>query len=290
MSEKVCLNGRMVGEDTAVVGVLDYGLLYGYGLFETMRAYSGVVFKLDEHLRRLVASAEILGMNLGGRKPELEESIYMTLKANERSDAYVRLTVTYGTGKPRIDLSGGSRPNYFTFTADIPDYREYYERGVRVIVSERVRQSGHSYTPRIKTLCYLDRVMAKKEAIGKGFFDALLLDEEGFVAEASTSNVFIVQGRGISTPRADSGILNGITRKTIMNLAVKGGFDVKEDNLSLNALVAADEAFMTNTIGEVIPVVQVGGSTVGNGVPGDTTRKLHELYKREVKKYVKEGK
>ena len=286
MSEKVCVNGRIVDKDDAKLSVLDYGLLYGYGLFETMKAYSGVVFRMEEHIGRLATSAQEIGIELGEIQPTFKESVYKTLKANKRGNAYVRLTVTYGTGKPRINLKEKPKPNYFIITDNLPDCAEYYRKGVKLTVSETFRQSSRSHTPRLKTLNFLDRIIARKEAAEKGFFDALILDEEGFIAEATTSNIFIVEGGRLATPSVDSGILRGITRELIMGLASEEGLEVVEGRVSLNELLESGECFMTNTIAEVMPVVRVGDNVVGDGKPGKTTKRLHEKYKNRIEEYV----
>ncbi|MCX6695340.1 MAG: aminotransferase class IV, partial [Candidatus Altiarchaeota archaeon] len=217
---------------------------------------------------------------------EMEESIQKTLKANDRSDAYVRLTVTYGIGKPRLNLGGKSRPNYFIITDDVPDFTSQYEKGVRICVAECVKQSGRSFTPRMKTLNYVDRALAKKEALERGFYDALILDETGFVAEATTSNVFMVEGGKLVTSSSES-VLRGITRKTVLELAGDAGLEVEEEDLSLERLMESSEVFMTNSISEIMPVIQVNDSTIGGGRPGKATRIIHEKYEKKVGEYVK---
>jgi len=283
--DKICLNGRIMEAGEARISVLDYGMLYGYGLFETMRAYSGVVFRLEDHLERMAGSAEEMGIILNDILPEMEDSIYRTLEANKRRDAYVRLTVTYGVGKPRMNLTGKTKPNYFVITDELPDFSEQYEKGVRLMVSETLRQSSRSLTPRMKTLNYLDRIMAKKQAAEKGFYDALFLDEEGFVAEAATSTILKIKGDVLTTPSKDS-ILPGITRKLVMEIARQEGLKTTEEKIDLEKLLETDEIMLTNTIAEIIPVTKIDYMTIGNGRPGETTKKIHEKYKKKVREYV----
>jgi branched-chain amino acid aminotransferase len=278
MSEKICVNGRMVDADKAKLSVLDYGLLYGYGLFETMRAYSGRVFMLEEHMKRLCGSANEIGIRVNAR--EMKRAIRKTLNANKRKDAYVRLTVTYGIGRPRINLAGGNKPNYFVITDDVPDYAKQYRNGVKLSVSKRIKQSRHSHTPRLKTLNYLDRVMAKKEAMEKGFSDAIIMDDGDYVAEATTANIFAVKGDTLTTPGLNQGILPGITRRIIIDIAKKEGLKVEEGKIKLKELLESNEIFTTNSMAEVMPVVEIDGRRIGKGTPGKTTRRMHERYKK----------
>ena len=289
MSDKVCLNGRIVERGKARISVMDYGLLYGYGLFETMRSYSGVVFKLEDHFERLEESARDIGIGLSKMLPTLEDSIYDTLKANGRADAYVRLTVTCGEGRPRINFSEKAKPNFFIITDELPDYRKQYRIGVELSLSKTVSQTRLSHTPRLKTLNYLDRIMARMEASEKGFFDALIRDEDGLVAEAATSNIFSVKDGVVTTPPEGS-ILPGITRKTVIEIAVEEGLEVKAEGILLKKILGADEVFMTNSIAQILPVTRIDHATIGNGKPGETTKKISRGYQKKVEAYLSKSK
>ncbi len=277
MTELAYLNGDLIPWDEAKISVLDYGFLFGYGLFETMRAYRGRIFRLDSHLDRLKKSAEMLSIPV--KTADLETAVIDTVQANELLNARVRLTVTIGEGSPVPDPQTCGRPTVLVTTTEyIPYPPESFERGFKVITSS-LRRNSQSPVPRMKTVNYLESLLSRREAKNAGVEDALLLNENGQLAEATTSNVFLVSRNTIRTPRAESGILPGVTRGVVLALATKLGIAAVEAYVSPGELLRADEAFLTNSVIEIMPVTAVNGKTIGSGEPGALTRQLAVAYK-----------
>ena len=282
MKELVYVNGVLVPRGEASISPLDRGILYGYGLFETMRSYGGHVFRLDLHLARLMHSAGKIGIDAGLDPAALEQAIYKTLEANERPDARIRLTVLAGEGERGLTL-----PTPGTLTIIIAAERlvlpppwAYKEGLCAAVVS--TRRNSRSLLSRIKSINYLDSLVAQSEASAAGADQAILLNEQGFVAECSTSNIFLVVGGKLLTPSVESGILPGVTREEVIELALNLGVAVVEEEISLAVLLRADEAFMTNSIIEVMPITAVDGKPVGSGMVGEITEKLMGVYRELV--------
>jgi branched-chain amino acid aminotransferase len=282
MDEIVYLNGRLIPRSEAMVSIMDYGFLYGYGLFETMRAYSGHVFRLDSHLKRLASSAECLKIFID--TSVLRSSVIETILANRLKEARVRLTVSIGEGSPVPDLHSCHQPTIGIFaTAYIQPKPEIYDQGYRIIVSSTWRNS-RSFLPQMKTANYLESLLAREEALSNGADDALLLNEKDYVTETSTSNIFIYANNTLKTPRLGNGLLPGITRSVVLELAVQHGIEILETDIHLEELLDADEVFLTNSIMEIMPVTAVNGKMIAAGKPGLITRNLTNFYKDIVNK------
>ena len=281
MQEIVYLNGALTPRGQAKVPVLDYGFLYGYGLFETMRAYNGTVFRLESHLHRLAKSADKLGIPVEIEK--LNKAINDTLRANGLKEARVRLTVSAGEGGAVPDPCSCKTPTVLVMATSLNPYsKEIYEKGLKVIISS-IRRNSLSPISGMKTTNYLENILARQEATTKRANEAILLNEKGSITEASFSNVFIVNKDILKTPVLESGILPGITRSVVQEIAHATGIVYLETNIQLGKLTRADEVFLTNSIMEIMPVIMIDGKQVGNGRPGIITRKLMGAYRQLVK-------
>lgn len=276
MKELVYVNGRLVLKNRAMVSVLDYGLLYGFGVFETMRAYSGRVFKLEEHLDRLEGSARLVGIEYDVNR--VEHAVRKLIAANGLDDAYVRATLTYGAGKMRLALGGRKKPSLIVFATRLPDDLEAKGRaGVRTGFSV-IRHYSKNPLNRIKTTNYLPAALRKKEAQTRRLDDVIVLNEKNRVVEASTSNIFMVdKNNTLITPRIRDGCLPGITRATILEMAKKMGLKTVEKTIKPGELLEAKEVFITNSITELVPVVRIEGRKIKKGA---LTRRLQEAYGR----------
>jgi branched-chain amino acid aminotransferase len=271
------LNGKLVEEESAVVSVLDRGLLHGYGLFETMRSYGGRVFRLEEHYQRLSEGAVRLAMSIPLSLAGLAEAVGAVLDRNERTtDARLRLTVTAGA-LPGPDGASG-KATVTLFARPLGDYPpELYRRGMAAIVS-RGRRNETSPLSGVKSLNHLDNLLSKEEARRLGADEAILLNTRGQVAEGSASNVFLVVGERLVTPTIDSGALPGITRGVVLELARSAGLEAVESDVEVGAFEEASEAFLTGSVMEVMPLTVVEGRPVGSGRPGPMTERLRGLY------------
>jgi len=280
MSQIVYLNGSLVPYSQANISALDYGFLYGFGLFETMRAYKGRVFRLDKHLSRLLCSAEELGISIGPL--ELKGAVMDTLQANKLSDARLRITVSIGEGGMTPDPSEYKKPTVLVMAEHYKPYpQKVYQKGFSAIVSS-IRRNSQSPLSQLKSTNYLESMLARQEARAAGVDEALCLNEKGFLAEASMSNIFLVAEGTLKTPGLDSGILPGITRETVLELASQLGISTLEHNIMLDELFQAQEAFLTNSLIEVMPLTGIDGKPVASGKPGPLTRRLMATYKRLV--------
>lgn len=285
MEKLVYFNGALVTESECKVSVFDYGLLYGYGLFETMRAYSGKIFKMNTHLDRLFRSAKTIGLEIKESRNNIRSGIDLTLSVNNLYDASIRLTCTYGAGKPRLQFTEKREPNCVIMADSIPDSIMFQqEHGVRAVIFKSTRRNTHSLLSGIKSTNFLDTVLVRIEALEHNFDDAILLNSGGFVSEATTSNIFIVPGEGeLITPSVDSGILPGITRDTVIEIARDIGIKVFEvSELTVSNLMASRECFLTNSVAEITPLVELDDHMIGDGKPGNTTRKLQKEYRTMV--------
>jgi branched-chain amino acid aminotransferase len=281
MTELIYLNGSLVAADRAKISPLDYGFLYGFGLFETMRAYGGKVFKLQAHLDRLARAIKTLG--LPPVMFDLEKGVKDSLKANKLKNARIRITVSAGEGSPAPDYTTCTKPTVLITARDYaPPVEEIYEKGFKTVISS-TRRNSESPLSRLKTTNYPDNLRAKQEAKSKGADEAIFLNERDLVAEAAMSNVFIVSDGLLKTPRVDACILPGITRETILELAPKLGIEAAEQEIWLDELLEAEEAFLTNSLMEVMPLVKVERNRMGSGKPGPVTRKLRQAYSDLVK-------
>ena len=281
MEEIVHLNGSLVPLSQARLSPLDHGFLYGYGLFETMRAYSGHIFRLEAHLARLRRAAAFLGLRLD-HLPDLSQALYETLDANHLTNARIRLTLSGGAGEPVPDVTACREPTLLITAREyVPHPDSVYRQGFRVAVSA-ISRNTRSPLSGLKTVSYLDNLLARKEARLAGADEAIMLNEQGFVAEGSTSNVFLVSGNALRTPGEDCGILPGVTRSVVLDLARTAGLATVEEKMAPGEFALADEAFCTNSLIEIMPVTALDGRAVGQGVPGEVTAKLTAAYRELV--------
>ena len=281
MSEIVYLNGSLIPRDQAMISVMDYGFLYGFGLFETMRAYGGQVFRLDRHLSRLAHSAEILGLPV--KVMELKGAVMDTIHANKLSDARIRITISIGEGGMIPDPSTCSKPTVLILAGHYQPYPEQvYGKGFRAVVSS-IRRNSQSPLSRLKSANYLESILARQEARSAGVDEALCLNEKGLLAEASMSNIFLAADGTLKTPGEESGMLPGITRETILELALQLGINTLEHDIRLDELLQAQESFLTNSLIEVMPLTEIEGKAVGSGRPGAVTKKLTAAYRKSVR-------
>lgn len=275
----IYLNGDWVPKDQAVISVFDHGLLYGDGVFEGIRAYNGRVFKLTEHLERLYRSARAILLGIPLSLEEMRQVVLTAFRKNNLRDGYVRLVVTRGMGDLGLDPRKCPRPTVFVIADKITLYSpEAYARGMEVAVVATRRNPPQSVNPSIKSLNYLNNILAKIEATRLGVMEAILLNADGFVAECTGDNVFYTRQGQLVTPPASAGALEGITRNCVMGLAQSQGILVSEKLFTTYELYTADEVFLTGTAAEVIPVVKVDGRTVGDGQVGPLTRRLIEAF------------
>ncbi len=276
---KVYINDKLVSERDAKVSVFDHGLLYGDGVFEGIRSYNGRVFMLDEHIERLLRSAKSICLTVGMSKEAIASAVVQTCKANRCYDGYIRLLVTRGVGELGLNPYLCKKPQVIVIAANIQLYpKEIYEKGLTIITVPTIRNHTESINPNIKSLNYLNNVLAKIEAVNAGCMEAIMLNAQGFVAEATGDNVFSVRGNTLVTPPRWAGALEGITRNTVMRIASEHGYVVREDTLTRCDLYTADEVFLTGTAAEVVPVVMIDRRSIGIGTPGPITRHLVKTF------------
>jgi branched-chain amino acid aminotransferase len=278
---KIYMNGKLVPEREAKVSVFDHGLLYGDGVFEGIRSYDGRVFMLDEHIDRLFRSAKAIDLKIPMSPEGVARAVVRTCKANKVMDGYIRLVVTRGVGTLGLNPYTCTTPQIIVIAGSIQLYpKKLYDEGLSIVTVGTMRNHTEAINPQIKSLNYLNNVLAKIEAINAGCMEAIMLNPQGFVAEATGDNIFIVRGKTLITPPAWCGTLEGITRNTVMKLAAEEGYAVGEDVLTRYDLYTADEVFLTGTAAEVIPVVNIDRRSIGGGVPGPVTRRLALSFRR----------
>ncbi|MEX2118090.1 MAG: branched-chain-amino-acid transaminase [Pirellulales bacterium] len=281
MSFKVYIAGKLYDKEDAKISVYDHGLLYGDGVFEGIRSYGGRVFRLEQHLDRLWHSAKAIWLTIPIAREALAKAIHDTLAANQIADGYIRLIVTRGAGTLGLDPNRTSDPQVIIITDHISLYpRELYERGLEIITVSTMRNHPAALSPRIKSLNYLNNILAKIEGLQAGCIEALMLNVKGEVAECTGDNIFLVRDGVLLTPPIDAGILEGVTRQAVIELAGQAKLEVREIPLSKHDVYIADECFLTGTAAEVIPVVKVDSRTIGAGKPGPITRDLIERFGR----------
>lgn len=276
---KVFIDGKYYDEGQAKVSVFDHGLLYGDGVFEGIRAYNGRVFKLKEHIDRLFFSAKSILLEIPMSHAEVMRATVETCRKNKIRDGYVRLVVTRGVGTLGLNPNRCKRGSVIVIAGKIQLYPpDLYERGMEIITVPTTRNLHSALNPAIKSLNYLNNILAKIEANNAGVEEAIMLNAEGFVAECTGDNLFIVKDGKLFTPPLSAGALYGITRGTVMDLAREAGHEVSEPNLTRYDVFNADECFLTGTGAEIIPVTKVDGRVIGTGKPGPITRKLENDY------------
>ncbi|MCR4321949.1 MAG: branched-chain-amino-acid transaminase [Candidatus Brocadiaceae bacterium] len=280
MGLKIYINGQIVPQEDAKISVFDHGLLYGDGVFEGIRAYNGKIFTLDEHLDRLYDSATAISLKIPITKAEMADAIKQTMKANNLTDSYIRLVVTRGVGKLGLDPNKCATPQIIIITDTIELYsKALYEKGLDIVTVTTIRNHFSALDPKIKSLNYLNNILAKIESIQAGAGEALMLNKDGYVAECAGDNMFIFKNNILRTPPSSAGILVGITRNVVMKLATEMGVQVREELMTRYDLYIADECFLTGTAAEIIPVVKIDGRTIGTGKPGKLTLDLLKRYR-----------
>ena len=277
---KVYINGKYYDEAEATISVFDHGLLYGDGIFEGIRAYNGRIFKLKEHIDRLFYSAKAILLNLPLPHGKVMAAVVETCRQNEVRDGYIRLVVTRGVGTLGLNPNRCKDPSLIIIAGKIQLYPpELYQKGMEIITVPTVRNLHSALNPAIKSLNYLNNILAKIEANNAGCEEAIMLNAEGFVAECTGDNIFIVKDNQVLTPPLTAGALYGITRRVVLDLAIEQGLKVAETNLTRYDLFNADECFLTGTGAELVPVVRIDGRVIGAGTPGSITRRLVEQYR-----------
>lgn len=280
---KIYIDGKFYEKDNAKISVYDHGLLYGDGIFEGIRIYNNKVFKLKEHLVRLYQSAKALLLEVPLSIEELEQAVLETVKLNQMENAYIRLVVTRGVGDLGMNPLKCPKPSIIIIVDNISLYpEEYYTNGIKIITASTRRISADSLDPRIKSLNYVNNILAKYEALQVNCLEAIMLNRNGYVAECTADNIFIIKDDILYTPDATQGALDGITKSTILELAQKNNVTIKETVLAQYDLYNADECFLTGSGAEVLPVIEIDGRKIGSGVPGEVTKYLVSKYKEEI--------
>jgi branched-chain amino acid aminotransferase len=278
---KIYINGKLFDRENAKISVFDHGLLYGDGVFEGMRSYGGKVFRLPQHLERLWNSARAIWLEIPISREAMAKAVNDTLAANELRDAYVRLVVTRGAGTLGLDPNRTSDPQVIVIVDRVSLYPdEFYRNGLEIVTASTTRNHPAALSPRIKSLNYLNNILAKIEGLKAGCIEALMLNHKGEVAECTGDNIFLVRGGALLTPPLDAGILEGITRDAVIELARDSGRQVREVGLLRHDVYIAEECFLTGSAAEVIPVVKVDDRRIGDGKPGPITRDLIERFQK----------
>jgi len=282
MKQIVFLNGNFINAAKAGISVFDRGFLYGDGVFETMRAYNGKVFALGEHLGRMRISLKILKIDLPYSLEKIAKLIDRTIVLNKLSDAYVKVVITRGQGAPGVDISENAKATVVIYASKLAKLPQaVYERGIAVTFP-CIRRNPESFTARIKSLNYVDNILARNEVREEGFFEPIFLNTLGKVTEGATTNIFIIKGDRIITPPPTAGLLPGVTRKVLIGLIKKYlNNRIEEKDISVKDMISADEIFLTNSTSELIPVIRVGKGKIGKGVPGPFYKFLSIIYKAE---------
>jgi len=279
MALKIWLDDKLVDEGEAKISVFDHGLLYGDGVFEGIRVYNGRIFELEAHIRRLYESAKVIRLEVPMSKGKLIRAVEKTTEANGVIDGYIRLVVTRGTGNLGLNPFVCEGGRLFIIADNIQLYpEEFYEKGMKVISATTIRNHPLTIPPQVKSLNYLNNILAKIEALDNDVPEAIMYNHQGYVAEATGDNVFIVKGGVIYTPPAQAGALEGITRAIVMRLAKEEKIEVVEKNLTRFDLYVSDELFLTGTAAEVIGVVEIDGRVIGDGKPGSYTNLLRKKF------------
>ena len=282
---QIYISGKFFDRENAKISVFDHGFLYGDGVFEGMRSYNGKVFRLREHMVRLWDSAKALMIEIPISLEAMEAAVYETLGVNGINDGYIRLVVTRGVGTLGLDAHLCNHPQIIIIADHLALYpKEHYEKGLEIVTASTVRTNPSMVSPQIKSLNYLNNILAKIEGHQAGCIEVLMLNTKGEVAECSGDNIFIIGKGGLHTPPAEAGILEGITRQTVIEIAAEMGIPVKEAPMTRYDIFTADECFLTGSAAELIPVVKLDGRPIGDGKPGTMTQKLLHRFQEETTK------
>ena len=282
MPPKVCIDGELVEKEDARISVFDHGLLYGDGVFEGIRVYNGSMFRGQAHIDRLFDSAKAIALEMPVSRKKLRDDIYRTLRSNGLKDGYVRVVVTRGEGTLGLDPNKCENPTVIIIADDIVMYPdEYYENGLEVVTVPTVRNNQNALSPKIKSLKYLNNILAKIEELQAGVVEAIMLNQQGYVAECTGDNLFVVKDGDLITPPPHAGILEGITRQVVIELAKSIDINVRLEQLTRFDLYVSDECFLTGTAAEIVPVVKIDSRGIGDGSPGDITLRLLDLFQKE---------
>jgi branched-chain amino acid aminotransferase group I len=287
MEQYVHINGTLVRREDARISVFDHGLLYGNGLFETMRAYQGRIFRLEHHLQRLFRSLEFLKYPVSFTPASLERSVYETVEANQTPDASIRLNVTRGQGDPVPNPDTCGQPTIIIFAREYqPPSPALYNQGFSATILP-YRQSPRLPATLVKTFSFINTIIARMEAKSSGCHEGIMVNTDGFIAECTVSNIFMIRGSRLQTPSLQSGLLPGVTRQAVLELAAGRRMQPEEGTFTPEQLRTADEAFVTNSLIEIMPLVTVDGHEIGNGTPGAATQTLMAAYKELVRRELK---
>ena len=285
MSIKIFMNGQLVDQENAKVSVFDHGFLYGDGLFEGIRVYNGKIFRCKQHIDRLWDSAKTLDIKIPMTKDEVVDAIYATVKANGFTDAYIRLVVTRGVGTLGLDAHLCHDPQVIVIAQALSLYSaDFYEKGIKIVTASTIRNPSDSLNARVKSLNYLNNILAKIEAYYAGCEEALMLNHKGDVCECTGDNIFIVKNGKLRTPPIDACILEGVTRNTVIEICRELGLECSETAFTRHDVYTADECFLTGSAAELIPVVGVDGREIGDGKTGKVTRTILSAFADFVKK------
>ncbi|MFP4105340.1 MAG: branched-chain-amino-acid transaminase [Phycisphaerae bacterium] len=277
---KVWLDGELVDKQDAKITVFDHGTLYGDGVFEGIRVYGGKIFRCADHVNRLYESAKAIRLSIPYSKQEIVKAMQDALEANSLQDAYIRLVITRGPGTLGLSPFKCPTPSVYIIADQVALYPEHmYKNGMAVIIADWVRCSRDMLPPKVKSLNYLNNILAKIQAIDAGVEEAVMLNKDGNVAECTGDNIFIVKDGTVYTPPSEDGILEGITRKVVIDLAKREGIPIEEKSFTAQELCEADECFLTGTAAEVIAVTKVNGTTIGDGNQGPIAARLFRAFR-----------
>jgi branched-chain amino acid aminotransferase len=281
MSRQIYISGKFCPQEDAKISVFDHGLLYGDGVFEGLRSYRGKVFRLEEHVRRLYESAKAIWLEIPMSQDEMCDAVNEAVRINKIDDGYIRLVVTRGAGTLGLDPNRCSNPQVIIIADAISLYpKELYEKGLEIVTVSVQRMHPAALSPRIKSLNYLNNILAKIEGLQAGCIEALMLNHKGEVAECTGDNIFLVRRGVLETPPLEAGILEGVTRDAVIEVAKAAGIEVRELPLTKHDVYIADECFLTGTAAEIVPVVRVDNRVIGTGKPGPMTRDLEKRFKK----------
>lgn len=282
----IYLNNKLIPKNKATISIFDHGFLYGDGVYETLRAYEGVVFKFEEHIKRLFRSADMIGLKVPKTLHEIKRAVYKTLRANNLKEAFIRINVSRGFGPIGLDPGLCPKPTFVIIANPFKDYPlQFYRKGVKIVIVNVRRNFKDALNPMIKSLNFLNNILATIEGQKKGAHEAIMLNYKGYIAEGTTSNIFFVKNNLLYTPAVDVGILDGITRQVILNIAEELMIRFREGKFTQKDIYSADEVFISSTTREIMPVNRVDDVKIGNKI-GKITKKLLMAYREKVAEYI----